>query len=231
MPVFPAIALLTAVCLDTAGRRAQLVAAGLLALPGALLLMAVPLALAKGHGGDELREYQPWLIFAGVLLLGGGALAWRHAWRARRDLTVLTMAVAGFCATHLVLAGFEVYGKDRAGADLLPAIRAELTPKTKLYAVHGYEQSMTYYLERTMILVEYGDEFTFGLQQQPELTLRRLDDFIAQWRSDAAVGVPDMAILAPAPYEALRQRGLPMRVVAQDRRRFVISNQLSKERP
>ena len=231
VPVFPALALLTAVCLDTAGRRAQLAAAGLLAVMGALLLIAVPLALAKGHGGDELREYQSWLFGAGVLLLGGGALAWRHAWRAQRDLTVLTMAVAGFCAIHLVLAGFEVYGKGRAGADLLPAIRAELTPKTKLYAVGGYEQSMTYYLERTMILVDYGDEFTFGLEQQPELTLRRMDDFIAQWRNDAAVGVPDMAILGPAQYDMLRERGLPMRVVAQDRRRLAVSNQLSKERP
>ncbi len=234
VPVFPALALLTAVYLEAAERRSQLIAAGLVALLGALVLIAVPVALAKGHGGADLqslREYRPWLILAGSLLLGGGAAAWRFAWQSRRDLTVLTMAVAGFLATHLVVAGFEVYGKDRAGADLLPAIRAELTPKTKLYSVGGYEQSMIYYLGRPAILVDYADEFTFGLEQEPQLALRHQTDFVAQWRRDAAAGVPDMAIIGPAPYARMLELGLPMRVVAQDRRRLVISNQLSKERP
>jgi 4-amino-4-deoxy-L-arabinose transferase-like glycosyltransferase len=231
VPVFPALALLIAVYLETAGRRPQLAAAGLLALLGALMLIAVPVALAKGHGGAELREYRPWLMFAGGLLLGGGAAAWRFAWQSRRDLTVLTMAVAGFLAVHLVVAGFEVYGKGRAGADLLPAIRAELTPQTKLYSVGGYEQSMTYYLERPAILVDYLDEFAFGLEQEPRLWLPHTDDFIAQWRRDTAAGVPDMAIIGPMVYARLLELGLPMRVVAQDRRRLVISNRLSKERP
>lgn len=231
VPVFPALALLMAVYLEAAGRRPQLWAAGLVALSGVLLAGAVTVALAAGHGGVQLRAYQPWLLCAGAILLTGGAGAWHAAWRARRDLAVLTMALAGFVATHLVLAGFEVYGKDRAGTALLPAIRAELTPQTKLYAVGGYEQSLTYYLQRPVTLVDYTDEFTFGLAQEPWLSLHRVDDFVAQWRRDAAAGVPAMAIVSPAPYAGLLSRGLPMRVVARDGRRLVISNQLLKGRP
>jgi hypothetical protein len=198
---------------------------------GALLLGVVAVAVAKGHGGAQLREYQPWLLCAGAILLAGGIAAWRAALRSRRDLAVLAMAVAGFVATHLVVAGFEVYGKDRAGTALLPAVRAELTLRTKLYSVGGYEQSLTFYLERPVTLVDYADEFTFGLVQEPGLALPRMDDFVAQWRRDTAAGVPAMAIIWPAPYAALLARGVQMRVVAQDRRRLVISNQLLKGRP
>lgn len=234
VPVFPALAMLTALCLDDAGRRPHMAAAALLAVIGALLVAAAPVALATGRGGaapDILRSYQPWLIAAGCVLLAGGCLAWFHAARVRRDPAVLTMAVAGFLATHLVVAGFEGYGKERAGTALLPAIRAELTPSTRLYAVGRYEQSLTFYLERPAILVEYVDEFGFGLQQEPSLALSSLDEFIAQWQRDRAAGIPDMAIASPATYQQLRQRGVPMRLVAQDRRRVVVSNQLTKGLP
>ena len=170
-------------------------------------------------------------MFAGCIMLVGGCLAWFHAARERRDPTVVTMAVAGFLATHLIVAGFEVYGKDRAGTALLPAIRAELTPSTKLYAVGRYEQSLTFYLGRPAILVEYVDEFAFGLQQEPRLALSGLDEFVAQWRHDGAAGRPSMAIASQDLYDRLRQRGVPMRLVARDGRRLVISNQLTKELP
>jgi len=211
-----------------------MVAAALLAAVGVMLVVAVPVALATDAGGaapDSLRGYQPWLVFAGCILLVGGSLAWFHAARFRRDSTVLTMAVAGFFATHLIVAGYEIYGKDRAGTALLPAIRAELTPSTKLYAVGRYEQSLTFYLRGPAILVEYVDEFAFGLQQEPRLALSGLDEFVAQWRRDTAAGMPSMAIASPALYDRLRQRGVPMRLVARDGRRLVISNQSTKGLP
>jgi hypothetical protein len=222
------------------GRRPHMVAAALLAVVGAALVLAlvlamvVPVALFIGGSGaapHSLRSYQPWLISAGCVLLLGGCLAWVHAAGVRRGPAVLTMAVAGFIATHLIVAGFDAFGKDRAGTALLPAIRAELTPSTKLYAVGRYEQSLTFYLGRPAILVEYADEFAFGLQQEPQLALSGLDAFVAQWRRDSAAGVPDMAIASPAMVERLRQRGVPMRLVARDQRRLVISNQLKKGLP
>jgi hypothetical protein len=40
-----------------------------------------------------------------------------------------------------------------------------------------------------------------------------------------------MAIASPVLYDRLRQRGVPMRLVARDGRRLVISNQLTKGLP
>jgi 4-amino-4-deoxy-L-arabinose transferase-like glycosyltransferase len=77
VPVFPALALLMAVYLEAAGRRPQLWTAGLAALSGALLAGGVAVAVAKGHGGVQLSEYQPWLLCAGAILLAGGIAGWR----------------------------------------------------------------------------------------------------------------------------------------------------------
>ena len=230
VPIFPALAMLAALYLEAAPRRQHLLAASLLAVLGAATLVAVPYLVQSSARHDaellRLQQYQPWLMAAAAMLLAGGLLAMELAWKARRDMTVLVIALAGFLATHAILAGFEVMGKDRAGTELLPALQAELTPGTKLYSVGIYEQSLTYYLRRPVILVDYRDEFTFGLQQEPHLSLPRVDDFVAQWTRDAASGVHDMAIISLAQHAQLQRRGVPMRVVAQDLRRMVISNRV-----
>jgi hypothetical protein len=83
---------------------------------------------------------------------------------------------------------------------------------------------MTFYLGRTVTLVNYWDEFTFGLQQQPELSIPTVDAWIAIWQKDAAAGVKDIAIIDVEDYPKLQARGIPMRVVAEDTRRLAVAN-------
>ncbi|MDC8759081.1 glycosyltransferase family 39 protein [Janthinobacterium fluminis] len=228
LPIFPALALLTACYLETASRRSRIVACALLAVVGAAGIAAVPyiVNISTRHPSEVtlLQAYQPWVLAAAFVALAGGALALLHARHLRRDMTVLTLACAGFAATQLILAGFEPYGRHRAGIAMLPQIQAELGPDTKIYSVGIYEQSLTFYLQRTVTLVNYWDEFSFGLKQQPELSIPTLDAFVAQWRRDAQAGVRDVAIIHENVYNELRQRGVPMRLVAQDGRRTVIAN-------
>lgn len=229
VPIFPALALLIALFMESASRQQRAWAASIMALLGAAILIGVPLALDLPTKRDEanliaLRGYEPWVLTAGFLMLTGGALALLHIRQMRRDMGVLTIACAGFLATHCILAGSELYGQNRAGTDLLPQIQAELKPDTKLYSVGIYEQSLTYYLQRPMILVDYWDEFTFGLKQQPELSIPKVDDFITQWTQDAVNGKHSMAVISLDLYQQLKQRGVAMRVVAEDARRMVITN-------
>ena len=229
VPIFPALALLIALFLESASRRQRMLAAGLLCVLGVAILIGAPIGFNLASARDPaeltaLKGYQPWLMAAGFFALAGGALALLHARQLRRDMTVLTIAGAGFLATHCILAGSELYGQNRAGTDMLPQIQAELTADTKLYSVGIYEQSLTYYLQRPVILVDYWDEFTFGLKQQPELSIPTIEPFITQWTNDANAGVHDLAIISLYRYKELQQRGVPMRVVAEDARRMVISN-------
>jgi 4-amino-4-deoxy-L-arabinose transferase-like glycosyltransferase len=230
VPVFPAVALLVANYLDVGTRRSRMLTAGLTALLGAALLGFVPfmLRLARHPGEDVLyAAYQPWVLAGGLVLLIGGALAMLYTRQMQRDLTVMALAIAGFFGTALLLTGFEPIGQVRAGANLLPALKAAgaANPATRVYSVGLYEQSLTFYLGRTVTLVDYTDEFSFGLEQQPELGIPTIPAFVERWRADAAAGVKSLAIIRPEIAARLRSQGVPMRVVAEDARRAVIATQ------
>jgi 4-amino-4-deoxy-L-arabinose transferase-like glycosyltransferase len=229
LPVFPAVALLVAVYLDAGTRRGRMITAALTALLGVGFLVTVPFMLkfAKHAGEDVLyAAYQPWVLAAGLVLLIGGCLALLYARQMLRDLFVVVLAVAGFAGTQLLLVGFEPIGQVRAGVNLLPALKAAgaANPAVKVYSVGIYEQSLTFYLGRPVTLVDYRDEFDFGLQQQPELTIPTIPEFVARWRRDAAAGVHDVAITRPEIAADLQRQGVPLRIVAADARRTVIAN-------
>jgi 4-amino-4-deoxy-L-arabinose transferase-like glycosyltransferase len=227
LPVFPAVALLVANYLEAGTRRGRMLTGGLTALLGVVLLVTVLYmpAMAK-HAGEDLlfKQYQPWVLAAGFVALAGGALALLYARQMQRDLMVLVLAIAGFGATELMLAGFEPIAKARAGAYLLPAMKKEATPATKVYSVGIYEQSLTFYLQRPVTLVDYTDEFAFGLQQEPQRSIPTFDAFARQWQREATQGVRAIAIIREDIVKQMRQLGLPVRVVAQDARRTVIAN-------
>lgn len=229
VPVFPAVAMLVAIYLDVGTRRSRMLTAGLTALFGAGLLGFVPfmLRLARHPGEDVLyAAYQPWVLAAGLVLLIGGALSMLYARQMQRDLTVLVLAIAGFAGTQLLLAGFEPIGKVRAGTNLMPALAAAgaTNPATRVYSVGLYEQSLTFYLKRTVTLVDYWDEFTFGLEQQPQLSIPTIPAFVQQWRAEAAAGIRSVAITRPEIAADLQRQGVPLRIVAADSRRTVIAN-------
>lgn len=228
LPIFPALALLIAIYLEVGTRRSRIAAACIMSLVGAGLMALVPFmpGMARHAGEDVLMAaYQPWVLAAGFVALAGGGFALLHARHMRRDLMALSMALAGFLSTHLILAGFEPYGKQRAGLPMLAAIESELKPDSTIYAVGTYEQSMTFYLARTVTLVDYWDEFTFGLKQQPELSIPTVDAWTTVWRAHASAGIQDIAFIRADIYARLKEQGVPMRVIAQDARRIVIANQ------
>jgi 4-amino-4-deoxy-L-arabinose transferase-like glycosyltransferase len=230
VPVFPAVALLVANYLDTGSRRGRMLTAGLTALLGAGMVGFVPfmLRLARHPGEDVMfAAYQPWALAAGLALLIGGALAMLYARQMQRDLTVLVLALAGFASVQLLLAGFEPIGQVRAGTRLLPALQAAgaANPAVRVYSVGIYEQSLTFYLQRTVTLVDYVDEFGFGLEQQPELAIPTIPAFLERWRADQAAGVKSIAIVRPEFVAKFQRQGVPLRVLASDARRAVIATQ------
>jgi len=227
LPVFPAVALLIGVYLVNASRRVLILNACLMLTLGLILLGLLPFVTRFSKRASEVTLYQayiPWILGAGIVTLAGGGLAIRQAYRKKHDVTVIVVALAGFIATQLLLAGFESIGQVRSGVNLLPILRAEMQPATRLYSVGMYEQSLTFYLQRPVVLVEYRDEFDFGLKQQPDLAIPKISDFVSEWRRKAAVGSPALAIVRNDIAAALRRQGVPFRLVATDERRTVLAN-------
>ena len=227
LPVFPALALLIGCYLEGAGRKHRVVNAALFALVGAGLLGVAPFITHFARHDGEAALYAtwvPWVCTAGMLALGGGLLGTWMARHRQSDAYVLTLALTAFCASQLLLAGFEPMARARAGVNMLPAIQSGLTPATRVYSVGIYEQSLTFYLGRPVTLVDYEDEFGFGLKQQPGLGIASLDAFAREWQSNMARGIPCVAIARADLVEALRKRGLHLRVVVSDARRTIIVN-------
>ena len=83
-------------------------------------------------------------------------------------------------------------------------------PDTRIYSVRIYDQSVPFYIGRTVTLVDYVDEFEPGLKAEPRAAHRDLDDFAARL---AAAG-------RGAGYNASRHlehpaQGLPMQLRAR----------------
>ena len=221
LPVFPALALLIAHYLENASHKAMIIAAGSLAFLGAALLVfayGAP-ALALDDGG-----YAPSIRGAAVLLVSGGIAA---AWLARRARAwaLIVLAAAGFFAGQVLMLGHEPFGREKAGVGHLAALRAEITPRTPIYGVAMYEYALAFYLGRTLIMVgKAEDGMRLGLQKEPHLWIPTLDRFISVWTADRARAKNAVAFMRPEMYASLRERGVPMRVIGQDRRRVIVTN-------
>jgi 4-amino-4-deoxy-L-arabinose transferase-like glycosyltransferase len=228
LPIFPALALLIAAYLERAGNATIYFTAALFGLPAAIGLAFVN--RIPGTAGDAfsaalLVKHLPW-IYAALAIAVAGAVG--AVWSARRnkDMAIVLLAVSAFLGGQLVILGHEPQGRYSAGVDLLPAIRAELTPDTQLYLVGRYEQALPFYLQRTMTLVAHSDEMEFGLEQEPQLWIPTIEAFADKWKADNAAGKREMAIVHPELYPRLQALGLTMRVIGSDPRRIIVTNQM-----
>jgi 4-amino-4-deoxy-L-arabinose transferase-like glycosyltransferase len=230
LPIFPALALLIASYLDNASRKTWMITSGLTAIVGIAGLAAATRLSSMTSDPVEAPLYQaaqPWVIAASAVMLVGAFAVILWSLRKNLDLPLratLALGAAGFLAGQLLMIGSEPYGRYRAGAPLVPAIEAELTPSTKIYAVGLYDQTLPFYLRRTMTLVAHADELEFGLEQEPQLWLPTREAFIAQWTT----GPKAVAITRPEIFAELQRQNVPMRVIAKDARRVAITNDLKK---
>lgn len=231
LPIFPALALLIACYLEEADHKALAWAGSLVALPSAVALAFIPRVpeLAKDAYSLPLVEAHMPYLYAGALIFFIGGIAAIRLARQNKDGAVTALAATAFLAGQLLILGHEAQGRYSAGVDYVPALQAELKPETPIYLVGRYEQSLPFYLRRTMTLVQHADEMAFGLKQEPQLWLPTVDAFVAQWVADHAAGKKDIAIINPTIYQQLVERKLPMRLIGQDPRRVIVANDPAPE--
>jgi len=226
LPIFPTLALLIACYLERATFKAIVLSASIVAVPCAIAMAFIPRvpALAKdAYSLPLVTAHVPWIYAATITAFIGAVLAIRFA-RSQKDLAMVCLAAGAFISGQLLMLGHDPQGRYSAGIDYVPALQAELTPETPMYLVGRYEQALPFYLQRTMTLVRHADEMEFGLKQEPQLWLPTVDAFVAQWVSDHTAGKKDIAIMDPAIYADLKQRGVPMRLIGQDPRRVIVAN-------
>jgi hypothetical protein len=98
------------------------------------------------------------------------------------------------------------------------AMQKVITPATRLYSVGIYDQTVPFYVRRTLTLVHYVDEFALGQRMEPDRWIPRLEDFPAEWQRPGEA----LAIMQPGHFESFRASGLPMQVLHEDPRRVLV---------
>ncbi len=221
LPILPALALLT-------GAWLARVRAGTMQVHLLLVLLLALAALAASHlvtrradaetTLEMMRGFQSWLIAGALGWTVATAAALLLARRGRVALAALALAAGGLAVALGLAVGHDRLSRSNSAYHIAAEIRSLVRPGVPFYSVRMYDQTLPFYLQRTVTLVEYSDEMGFGLQQEPGLAVPTLAQFEARWHSDADA----FAVMEGETYESLRQQGLTMTIVARDTRRIIV---------
>jgi hypothetical protein len=96
-----------------------------------------------------------------------------------------------------------------SGIDLAKALPAA-EHAAPLYSVRTYDQSLTFYLQRTVMLVGYRGELEYGLRKAPDREITE-DEFLTAWNSQLKA----YAVMDKRTFNTFKERGVPMRTVGQ----------------
>jgi Aminoarabinose transferase C-terminal domain len=90
-----------------------------------------------------------------------------------------------------------------------------------IYSVRTYDQSLTFYLRRTVTLVGYRGELDYGLRKAPQGEISNVDEFLRLWDSQTRA----FALMDKRTFDAFKERGVAMRMIGQNQREVMVSRQ------
>jgi hypothetical protein len=174
---------------------------------------------------ELIIAYKPWIAAAMAVSVAGGILAihfFRQGGPEAITRGVLALSLSGLIAIQIAIAGYDVYRATRSSWDLLQQAQARhgaLRADVPFYQVYMYDQTASFYLRRTTTLVEFRDELALGIDAEPQLAIAAID----LWRPQWVALEQGYALLPGEQYAALAAAGLPMRELARDQGRVLVS--------
>ncbi|HEX3396446.1 MAG TPA: phospholipid carrier-dependent glycosyltransferase [Steroidobacteraceae bacterium] len=221
LPAMPALAPLIAALPSQTLKKDFLITA-ILTTAAALALGAATVAIVKLLPDSDRRPYflllaKP-LREAAALLLVSGAYVWVQG---ARDVTRAGLVLGvGWClAVLLLIRSASVLAPIYSGIDLAAALPAA-DRAAPLYSVRSYDQSLTFYLQRTVMLVGYRGELEYGLRRAPDREITQ-DEFPAVWNSQPKA----YAVMDKRTFNTLKEHGVPMRTVGQNVDHVMVARQ------
>ena len=230
LPIFPALALLIGRQLAALSERTLI----RLTLPLVLVTAACMLAMVFGFDvlvqrfADQhqplapLLAYGKWLTAACAVALAGGVAGIGWLRTGKRTAAILAVALTAQLAALLVLTGHDELADSRSAEPILTRVVSRHGPipsDVPFYSVKMYDQTLPWYLGRTVTPVAYLDELAMGLASEPDRSIATLADWKQRWdRAPQAY-----AIMQADMYETLQREGVPMRELGRDPRRVIVS--------
>lgn len=221
LPIFPALALLMGrhlAALSASELKARTMPVGLIMLAGLFFIAKAADDVRDPISHPLYQQYEYWLYAATAVALFGVIYCLYQAGKDRKLAALIGFSVSGLIASLITLNGHNTLAPTQSSYDIAQKVRPLLTPDVPFYSVRTYDQTLPFYLNRTLTLVDYRDEFDYGLKQQPELAIHSMDDFHLRWTADKQA----FALMTPPEHETLRSQGLPMEVVLNDGKRVIV---------
>jgi 4-amino-4-deoxy-L-arabinose transferase-like glycosyltransferase len=225
LPVVPALALLIGLWLPAARSRGVLAVATLAGLLGAAGVGVAPFGArfaSESWMADGYRVFFYWIGAGTALLLAGAVAMVVFERRGRRLAAILSLATAGCVGLLIASLGHEQIGRLTSARDVVAQVGSMFAPDQPFYSIRYYDQTLPFYLKRTVTLVDYADEMEFGIAQEPHKVVPTLDDFIKRWAADRAPS----AVMGPDTYDRLAAAGVQMRVIWKDPRRVLVVKEI-----
>jgi 4-amino-4-deoxy-L-arabinose transferase-like glycosyltransferase len=223
LPMFPALGLLLGRYLDKAQANVLRPHAIALAILWSVVLvggLVYVFFFAKGSVRTPVEyHFQAayWVVPAALSSIICAVLALRSAGRGRKDASVMQICFGGVLFCAILMDGYQVFSPLTSAKNAAAAVTPYLKSETEVFSVASYDQTLPFYLKRTVTLVAYVDEFDLGQTAEPEKWVPSLASFVPRWKAS-----PDaIASANPKTYKALQEVGLPMQVIYQDPRRIV----------
>ena len=225
LPALPALAWLVA--LASPSRRAKITMSA--AITNIIAGAALAVAASRLGGIEKLRElgaglaeYPPFLLAAGGVLVASGGLATLLRNRVATAARFALLAAANVAALQILLAGthvFDSYFSSERAIDTFVGEQRTFPHEPPFYSVGMLDQSVPFYLGRTLTQVAHKGELADGIAAEPEKFIAEMSDFESRWRAHAEA----YAVMSPATYRELASAGLPMTVMATDPRRVFVA--------
>jgi 4-amino-4-deoxy-L-arabinose transferase-like glycosyltransferase len=221
LPIFPALAALIGAWWMQASPRTQQWQA----------LFWVPVGLAAASAapflvmlGDEqmpvamFAAWVPWLIGAGLAVAAAALLAFWLARTHRPLAAALALGLGGHVANQAGILGMDAIAPATSTWHITQKIRPHLTPDMTFYSVGMYDQTIPFYLKRTVQMVEHTDELKHGIKWEPHKFMPTFEEFVVAWNKAPQA----MAMMPPDVHKRFVAQGLPMREIARDTRRVFV---------
>jgi 4-amino-4-deoxy-L-arabinose transferase-like glycosyltransferase len=225
LPVFPALAMIAAYWVVHSNPThwwPLLIVGALLACVLIGVGLFAPEIAARRRNADEIGPYfvqmGPWFIAAGELLLAAALLTPLFAKRHSRTAALLFSGLVSTLAFQCVIHAYDRLSPLQSSADIAQMLRPHITPTSPVYAVGLYDQPLPYYLNRTVTLVAYVDEFETGLKAEPQKAVADLSNFFKRWRSEPSA----VAIIHPELLDDIMAAEPRTTKLYGDRKRVVI---------
>ena len=221
LPMFPALALLlgqTLVRIKPVELKRHL---WLPILVWGLIACAYPFARRFADAGTPLPPLQHlaiYLAMGGLGFLICAALAWKVLSRDKTLPAVMLLSAGSLWAVSIGSIGHNESGQLNSTQRIVEQVSQYIRPEMEVFSVRTYDQTFPFYLRRSVIQVDYKDEFALGQKIEPEKAIPSLSEFVERWN----VAPQAMALMKGETYNELQQQGVAMKPVYQDARRMVV---------